>query len=199
MSSISGDSISTRTTESALSYNGFADHGHIEGSGYRTPMEEREIPFFANARNPSSSSMHLDLPAIRQVRSAPSATHDGLEEVESVMVRPAMNGNASAPDTAQLERQRTASTRRRRRADTSASLGQAVSKSEGMPEDCVTIKDRIACYRWTFFTMVCSSSTSPNGSQGSSDMSIDNGHRWYGQRSALPYALTACLSLVVLN
>ncbi|KAK0386468.1 hypothetical protein NLU13_6303 [Sarocladium strictum] len=113
-------------------------------------MEERDIPFFSHAFNQSSPTAHLALPAIRQVRSAPSAS---FERDQSLMTRPTMNGANVAATDGQLERQETAASRRRRRADTSTSLGQAVSKAEGLPEGQVSIKDRIACYRWTFFTM----------------------------------------------
>jgi hypothetical protein len=114
-------------------------------------MDEREIPFFAHAFDSPTSS------PIRQVRSAPSATHEGIShDSQSPMEVPVTNGNNTLmPEPTQLERQQTTtSARRRRRADTSTSLGQAVSKDEGMPEGKVSIKDRIACYRWTFFTMV---------------------------------------------
>lgn len=34
------------------------------------------------------------------------------------------------------------------------SIHDIMTKAENMPPDKVSIKDRIACYKWTFFTMV---------------------------------------------
>lgn len=36
-----------------------------------------------------------------------------------------------------------------------ADLNGAAPKDAAAPEGKVSIKDRIACYKWTFFTMVC--------------------------------------------
>src|SRR5688572_4275365 len=37
----------------------------------------------------------------------------------------------------------------------SSSLSGMLSKAERLPGSKVSVKDRIACYQWTWFTMVC--------------------------------------------
>lgn len=109
----------------------------MEDNGYQTPMEDTHAAFFAQephaARGVGTVTVGTNS---RTVVSRPGLIHRG-----SHIVPIAPPNRQQSNDTAA--------------GSNSRSLQDVMSKAEDTPAGQVSIKDRIACYRWTFFTMVC--------------------------------------------
>ena len=142
---------SGRISISSTRENDTTEDTTADGSGYRTPMEETDIPFFSQPNNhdPSTTSLHLSPTQIRRVRTNTNRGMNDIAEDRSSAARPPFEPTTSQP----LDRIQS-TTSPRRRANTTTTVNDGEAKKGGACPSKVSIKDRIACYRWTFFTMV---------------------------------------------
>ncbi|POR38133.1 hypothetical protein TPAR_01658, partial [Tolypocladium paradoxum] len=106
------------------------------GCGYESPSKDNQPGFFLS---PSPTpSIHRSRPPVPAPAGAPAARPPFLAKPSYVAAAPPerLSFNTAVPRSNQ------------------PSLNDLVAKSEKMPPNGkVTIKDRIACYQWTYFTM----------------------------------------------